>query len=159
MYMNDNSLIKDPFLEKGEIEFLELKKEEIRYLKFDRFLKVIKALNQRSDKGYQSLMLSVDGFKSNSRELYEIEEFRRYVNLLINQVPQILFYIHDKNKMTNQILKSLSNNSSQPASIDPKRARLMIDAIQEQIEKTEDKEIKENLSEFVCKIQSFVNQY
>ncbi|MEH6929868.1 hypothetical protein [Priestia megaterium] len=48
--MNDNSLIKDPFLEKGEIEFLELKKEEIRYLKFDRFLKVIKALNQRSDK-------------------------------------------------------------------------------------------------------------
>ncbi|MDF2056249.1 MULTISPECIES: hypothetical protein [Priestia] len=157
--MNDNSLIKDPFLEKGEIEFLELKKDEIRYLKFDRFLKVIKALNQRSDKGYQSLMLSVDGFKGNSRELYEIEEFRRYVNLLINQVPQILFYIHDKNKMTNQILKSLSNNSSQPASIDPKRARLMIDAIQEQVEKTEDKEIKENLSEFVCKIQSFVNQY
>ncbi|RCX25480.1 hypothetical protein SAMN04487776_10450 [Priestia megaterium] len=159
MYMNDNSLIKDPFLEKGEIEFLELRKDEIRYLKFDRFLKVIKALNQRSDKGYQSLMLSVDGFKGNSRELYEIEEFRRYVNLLINQVPQILFYIHDKNKMTNQILKSLSNNSSQPASIDPKRARLMIDAIQEQVEKTEDKEIKENLSEFVCKIQSFVNQY
>ncbi|ADF39147.1 MULTISPECIES: hypothetical protein [Priestia] len=157
--MNDNSLIKDPFLEKGEIEFLELRKDEIRYLKFDRFLKVIKALNQRSDKGYQSLMLSVDGFKGNSRELYEIEEFRRYVNLLINQVPQILFYIHDKNKMTNQILKSLSNNSSQPASIDPKRARLMIDAIQEQVEKTEDKEIKENLSEFVCKIQSFVNQY
>jgi hypothetical protein len=35
----------------------------------------------------------------------------------------------------------------------------MIDAIQEQVEKTEDKEIKENLSEFVCKIQSFVNQY
>ncbi|MEH7266335.1 hypothetical protein V7132_26335, partial [Priestia megaterium] len=105
------------------------------------FLKVIKTLNQRSDKGYQSLMLSVDGFKGNSRELYELEEFRRYVNLLINQVPQILFYIHDKNKMTNQILKSLSNNSSQPASID------------------EDKEIKENLSEFVCKIQSFVNQY
>lgn len=159
MYMNDNSLIKDPFLEKGEIEFLELRKDEIRYLKFDRFLKVIKALNQRSDKGYQSLMLSVDGFKGNSRELYEIEEFRRYVNLLINQVPQILFYIHDKNKMTNQILKSLSNNSSQPASIYPKRARLMIDAIQEQVEKTEDKEIKENLSEFVCKIQSFVNQY
>ncbi len=159
MYMNVNSLIKDPFLEKGEIEFLELRKDEIRYLKFDRFLKVIKALNQRSDKGYQSLMLSVDGFKGNSRELYEIEEFRRYVNLLINQVPQILFYIHDKNKMTNQILKSLSNNSSQPASIDPKRARLMIDAIQEQVEKTEDKEIKENLSEFVCKIQSFVNQY
>ncbi|MGX1375780.1 hypothetical protein RKD56_002898 [Priestia megaterium] len=159
MYMNDNSLIKDPFLEKGEIEFLELRKDEIRYLKFDRFLKVIKVLNQRSDKGYQSLMLSVDGFKGNSRELYEIEEFRRYVNLLINQVPQILFYIHDKNKMTNQILKSLSNNSSQPASIDPKRARLMIDAIQEQVEKTEDKEIKENLSEFVCKIQSFVNQY
>lgn len=159
MYMNDNSLIKDPFLEKGEIEFLELRKDEIRYLKFDRFLKVIKILNQRSDKGYQSLMLSVDGFKGNSRELYEIEEFRRYVNLLINQVPQILFYIHDKNKMTNQILKSLSNNSSQPASIDPKRARLMIDAIQEQVEKTEDKEIKENLSEFVCKIQSFVNQY
>ncbi|CAH0211013.1 hypothetical protein SRABI82_02140 [Priestia megaterium] len=159
MYMNDNSLIKDPILEKGEIEFLELRKDEIRYLKFDRFLKVIKALNQRSDKGYQSLMLSVDGFKGNSRELYEIEEFRRYVNLLINQVPQILFYIHDKNKMTNQILKSLSNNSSQPASIDPKRARLMIDAIQEQVEKTEDKEIKENLSEFVCKIQSFVNQY
>ncbi|MDI3091608.1 hypothetical protein [Priestia megaterium] len=157
--MNVNSLIKDPFLEKGEIEFLELRKDEIRYLKFDRFLKVIKALNQRSDKGYQSLMLSVDGFKGNSRELYEIEEFRRYVNLLINQVPQILFYIHDKNKMTNQILKSLSNNSSQPASIDPKRARLMIDAIQEQVEKTEDKEIKENLSEFVCKIQSFVNQY
>ncbi|MBT2254348.1 hypothetical protein ABEY43_24230 [Priestia megaterium] len=157
--MNDNSLIKDPFLEKGEIEFLELRKDEIRYLKFDRFLKVIKALNQRTDKGYQSLMLSVDGFKGNSRELYEIEEFRRYVNLLINQVPQILFYIHDKNKMTNQILKSLSNNSSQPASIDPKRARLMIDAIQEQVEKTEDKEIKENLSEFVCKIQSFVNQY
>ncbi|MEG8975525.1 hypothetical protein ABE039_17955 [Priestia megaterium] len=157
--MNDNSLIKNPFLEKGEIEFLELRKDEIRYLKFDRFLKVIKALNQRSDKGYQSLMLSVDGFKGNSRELYEIEEFRRYVNLLINQVPQILFYIHDKNKMTNQILKSLSNNSSQPASIDPKRARLMIDAIQEQVEKTEDKEIKENLSEFVCKIQSFVNQY
>ncbi|MHC5323435.1 hypothetical protein ACYST1_18585 [Priestia megaterium] len=157
--MNDNSLIKDPFLEKGEIEFLELRKDEIRYLKFDRFLKVIKILNQRSDKGYQSLMLSVDGFKGNSRELYEIEEFRRYVNLLINQVPQILFYIHDKNKMTNQILKSLSNNSSQPASIDPKRARLMIDAIQEQVEKTEDKEIKENLSEFVCKIQSFVNQY
>ncbi|MFF2593027.1 hypothetical protein ACFVSZ_06645 [Priestia megaterium] len=157
--MNDNSLIKDPFLEKGEIEFLELRKDEIRYLKFGRFLKVIKALNQRSDKGYQSLMLSVDGFKGNSRELYEIEEFRRYVNLLINQVPQILFYIHDKNKMTNQILKSLSNNSSQPASIDPKRARLMIDAIQEQVEKTEDKEIKENLSEFVCKIQSFVNQY
>ncbi|KRD91326.1 hypothetical protein ASE51_12260 [Bacillus sp. Root147] len=157
--MNDNSLIKDPFLEKGEIEFLELRKDEIRYLKFDRFLKVIKALNQRSDKGYQSLMLSVDGFKGNSRELYEIEEFRRYVNLLINQVPQILFYIHDKNKMINQILKSLSNNSSQPASIDPKRARLMIDAIQEQVEKTEDKEIKENLSEFVCKIQSFVNQY
>ncbi|AYE51277.1 hypothetical protein ABEP42_20825 [Priestia megaterium] len=157
--MNDNSLIKHPFLEKGEIEFLELRKDEIRYLKFDRFLKVIKALNQRSDKGYQSLMLSVDGFKGNSRELYEIEEFRRYVNLLINQVPQILFYIHDKNKMTNQILKSLSNNSSQPASIDPKRARLMIDAIQEQVEKTEDKEIKENLSEFVCKIQSFVNQY
>ncbi|AUO14049.1 hypothetical protein [Priestia megaterium] len=157
--MNDNSLIKDPFLEKGEIEFLELRKDEIRYLKFDRFLKVIKALNQRSDKGYQSLMLSVDGFKGNSRELYEIEEFRRYVNLLINQVPQILFYIHDKNKMTNQILKSLSNNSSHPASIDPKRARLMIDAIQEQVEKTEDKEIKENLSEFVCKIQSFVNQY
>lgn len=157
--MNDNSLIKDPFLEKGEIEFLELRKDEIRYLKFDRFLKVIKALNQRSDKGYQSLMLSVDGFKGNSRELYEIEEFRRYVNLLINQVPQILFYIHDKNKMTNQILKSLSNNSSQPASIDLKRARLMIDAIQEQVEKTEDKEIKENLSEFVCKIQSFVNQY
>ncbi|MCM3018498.1 hypothetical protein ABIC37_004603 [Priestia megaterium] len=157
--MNDNSLIKDPFLEKGEIEFLELRKDEIRYLKFDRFLKVIKALNQRSDKGYQSLMLSVDGFKGNSRELYEIEEFRRYVNLLINQVPQILFYIHDKNKITNQILKSLSNNSSQPASIDPKRARLMIDAIQEQVEKTEDKEIKENLSEFVCKIQSFVNQY
>ncbi|MEK1829976.1 hypothetical protein AAAC51_15490 [Priestia megaterium] len=146
-------------MEKGEIEFLELRKDEIRYLKFDRFLKVIKALNQRSDKGYQSLMLSVDGFKGNSRELYEIEEFRRYVNLLINQVPQILFYIHDKNKMTNQILKSLSNNSSQPASIDPKRARLMIDAIQEQVEKTEDKEIKENLSEFVCKIQSFVNQY
>lgn len=159
MYMNVNSLIKDPFLEKGEIEFLELRKDEIRYLKFDRFLKVIKALNQRSDKGYQSLMLSVDGFKGNSRELYEIEEFRRYVNLLINQVPQILFYIHDKNKMTNQILKSLSNNSSQPASIDPKRARLMIDAIQEQVEKTEDKEIKENLSEFVCKIQSFVSQY
>lgn len=159
MYMNDNSLIKDPFLEKGEIEFLELKKDEIRYLKFDRFLKVIKALNQRSDKGYQSLMLSVDGFKGNSRELYEIEEFRRYVNLLINQVPQILFYIHDKNKMANQILKSLSNNSSQPASIDPKRARLMIEAIQEQVKKTEDKEIKENLSEFVCKIQSFVNQY
>lgn len=159
MYMNDNSLIKDPFLEKGEIEFLELRKDEIRYLKFDRFLKVIKTLNQRSDKGYQSLMLSVDGFKGNSRELYEIEELRRYVNLLINQVPQILFYIHDKNKMTNQILKSLSNNSSQPASIDPKRARLMIDAIQEQVEKTEDKEIKENLSEFVCKIQSFVNQY
>ena len=157
--MNDNSLIKDPFLEKGEIEFLELRKDEIRYLKFHRFLKVIKTLNQRSDKGYQSLMLSVDGFKGNSRELYEIEEFRRYVNLLINQVPQILFYIHDKNKMTNQILKSLSNNSSQPASIDPKRARLMIDAIQEQVEKTEDKEIKENLSEFVCKIQSFVNQY
>ncbi|WP_416433937.1 hypothetical protein [Priestia megaterium] len=157
--MNDNSLIKDPFLEKGEIEFLELRKDEIRYLKFDRFLKVIKVLNQRSDKGYQSLMLSVDGFKGNSRELYEIEEFRRYVNLLINQVPQILFYIHDKNKMTNQILKSLSNNSSQPPSIDPKRARLMIDAIQEQVEKTEDKEIKENLSEFVCKIQSFVNQY
>jgi hypothetical protein len=157
--MNDNSLIKDPFLEKGEIEFLELRKDEIRYLKFDRFLKVIKTLNQRSDKGYQSLMLSVDGFKGNSRELYEIEELRRYVNLLINQVPQILFYIHDKNKMTNQILKSLSNNSSQPASIDPKRARLMIDAIQEQVEKTEDKEIKENLSEFVCKIQSFVNQY
>jgi len=157
--MNDNSLIKDPFLEKGEIEFLELRKDEIRYLKFDRFLKVIETLNQRSDKGYQSLMLSVDGFKGNSRELYEIEEFRRYVNLLINQVPQILFYIHDKNKMTNQILKSLSNNSSQPASIDPKRARLMIDAIQEQVEKTEDKEIKENLSEFVCKIQSFVNQY
>jgi len=138
--MNDNSLIKDPFLEKGEIEFLELRKDEIRYLKFDRFLKVIKALNQRTDKGYQSLMLSVDGFKGNSRELYEIEEFRRYVNLLINQVPQILFYIHDKNKMTNQILKSLSNNSSQPASIDPKRARLMIDAIQEQVEKTEDKD-------------------
>lgn len=159
MYMNDNSLIKDPFLEKGEIEFLELKKDEIRYLKFGQFLKVIKALNQRSDKGYQSLMLSVDGFKGTSRELYEIEEFRRYVNLLINQVPQILFYIHDKNKMTNQILKSLSNNSSQPASIDPKRARLMIDAIQEQVAKTEDKEIKENLSEFVCKIQSFVNQY
>lgn len=159
MYMNDNSLIKDPFLEKGEIEFLELKKDEIRYLKFDRFLKVIKVLNQRSDKGYQSLMLSVDGFKGTSRELYEIEEFRRYVNLLINQVPQMLFYIHDKNKMTNQILKSLSNNSSQPASIDPKRARLMIDAIQEQVAKTEDKEIKENLSEFVCKIQSFVNQY
>lgn len=159
MYMNDNSLIKDPFLEKGEIEFLELKKDEIRYLKFGRFLKVIKALNQRSDKGYQSLMLSVDGFKGTSRELYEIEEFRRYVNLLINQVPQILFYIHDKNKMTNQILKSLSNNSSQPASIDPKRARLMIDAIQEQVTKTEDKEIKENLSEFVCKIQGFVNQY
>ncbi len=159
MYMNDNSLIKDPFLEKGEIEFLELRKDEIRYLKFDRFLKVIKALNQRSDKGYQSLMLSVDGFKGTSRELYEIEEFRRYVNLLINQVPQILFYIHDKNKMTNQILKSLSNNSSQPASIDPKRARLMIDAIQEQVEKTEDKKIKENLSEFVCKIQGFVNQY
>lgn len=159
MYMNDNSLIKDPFLEKGEIKFLELKKDEIRYLKFDRFLKVIKALNQRSDKGYQSLMLSVDGFKGNSRELYEIEEFRRYVNLLINQVPQILFYIHDKNKMANQILKSLSNNSSQPASIDPKRARLMIEAIQEQVKKTEDKEIKENLSEFVCKIQSFVNQY
>ncbi|NLR43442.1 hypothetical protein [Priestia megaterium] len=157
--MNDNSLIKDPFLEKGEIEFLELKKDEIRYLKFDRFLKVIKALNQRSDKGYQSLMLSVDGFKGTSRELYEIEEFRRYVNLLINQVPQMLFYIHDKKKMTNQILKSLSNNSSQPASIDPKRARLMIDAIQEQVAKTEDKEIKENLSEFVCKIQSFVNQY
>ncbi|WP_209369200.1 hypothetical protein [Priestia megaterium] len=157
--MNDNSLIKDPFLEKGEIEFLELRKDEIRYLKFDRFLKVIKALNQRSDKGYQSLMLSVDGFKGTSRELYEIEEFRRYVNLLINQVPQILFYIHDKNKMTNQILKSLSNNSSQPASIDPKRARLMIDAIQEQVEKTEDKKIKENLSEFVCKIQGFVNQY
>lgn len=157
--MNDNSLIKDPFLEKREIEFLELRKDEIRYLKFDRFLKVIKALNQRSDKGYQSLMLSVDGFKGTSRELYEIEEFRRYVNLLINQVPQILFYIHDKNKMTNQILKSLSNNSSQPASIDPKRARLMIDAIQEQVEKTEDKEIKENLSEFVCKIQGFVNQY
>lgn len=157
--MNDNSLIKDPFLEKGEIEFLELKKDEIRYLKFDRFLKVIKALNQRSDKGYQSLMLSVDGFKGTSRELYEIEEFRRYVNLLINQVPQILFYIHDKNKMTNQILKSLSNNSSQPASIDPKRARLMIDAIQEQVAKTEDKEIKENLSGFVCKIQGFVNQY
>ncbi|MFU7587786.1 hypothetical protein ACMX9J_02570 [Priestia sp. RMT2NF4] len=157
--MNDNSLIKDSFLEKGEIEFLELKKDEIRYLKFDRFLKVIKALNQRSDKGYQSLMLSVDGFKGTSRELYEIEEFRRYVNLLINQVPQMLFYIHDKNKMTNQILKSLSNNSSQPASIDPKRARLMIDAIQEQVAKTEDKEIKENLSEFVCKIQSFVNQY
>ena len=120
---------------------------------------MIKALNQRSDKGYQSLMLSVDGFKGNSRELYEIEEFRRYVNLLINQVPQILFYIHDKNKMANQILKSLSNNSSEPASIDPKRARLMIEAIQEQVKKTEDKEIKENLSEFVCKIQSFVNQY
>ncbi len=50
-------------------------------------------------------MLSVDGFKGNSKRIIWIEEFRRYVNLLINQVPQMLFYIHDKNKMTNQILE------------------------------------------------------
>lgn len=43
--MNDNSFIKDFFLEKGEIEFLELRKDEICYLKFDWFLKVIKVFN------------------------------------------------------------------------------------------------------------------
>ncbi|WP_052947809.1 hypothetical protein [Aneurinibacillus tyrosinisolvens] len=107
-------------MEGTDILLFQLQKAEVIHNKFDRLLKELAEMDKREDKGFSSIMLSIDGWNDVPEELYEISQVRRFMGKLIRKVPHLLFYLSPGNQMPHQILASLSDVekfSSGPVSI------------------------------------------
>ncbi|KJD43982.1 hypothetical protein [Paenibacillus terrae] len=71
----------------------EVKKSEIIHKQTERMMGCIRTLSQMESKGYNSLLLYIDGYNDIPDELYEIPEVRIWMKKLFRIVPHFLYYI------------------------------------------------------------------
>lgn len=91
-----------------EILILEVSKEEVVNLQFDRLFNGIKEVDKGPTKGFSSILFSIKGYDEDPRELYEIEKVRRFYARLVKKVPHFLYYVSPINQMPGQIIGALA---------------------------------------------------
>jgi len=92
-----------------EITIIQIEKDEIENLSFYSVQKQVKKLNKKPNKGFASLMLSMNGYDDIPQELYEIDETRKYLQKLVKKIPHIIFYLSPINQMPTQVIASLAD--------------------------------------------------
>jgi hypothetical protein len=91
-----------------DIVFFQLEEAEVVHNKFDRLLKLLTELDKRDDKGFKTLVLSIDAWDDRLEDLFVIPQVRRFMGKLIRKVPHLLFYMAPVNPMPYQILACLA---------------------------------------------------
>lgn len=92
-----------------EIDVIQIEKDEVESLSFKKVLELTKKLDKRSDKGFSGMMLAINGYDNVPKELYEIDETRKYLQELVNKIPHIIFYLSPINQMPMQVIASLAD--------------------------------------------------
>ncbi|MGX1195750.1 hypothetical protein [Metabacillus sp. SLBN-84] len=94
-----------------KIQMIQLGKQEIINLQFDRVLEAIKMADEtdHSWRGFGTLMLFIQGYDDVTDELYEIPKVRRFFARLYKKVPHMMYYLNPVNGMNSQFLIGLSD--------------------------------------------------
>ena len=95
-------------IEGQEVLILEVSKEEVVNLQFDKLLNGIKEVEEGLTMGFASILFSIKGYDDDPRELYEIDKVRRFYTRLIKKVPHFLYYVNPMNQMPFQIIGALA---------------------------------------------------
>lgn len=136
-------------IEGKDILILEISKEEVVNLQFNKLLEGIKEVEEGPTKGFSSILFSIKGYDEDSRELYEIDKVRRFYNRLVKKIPHFLYYVNPMNQMPGQIIGALAfdiikveteenkkeNRHSAEFFLESSLGYCMIDSIEQHIEK------------------------
>lgn len=136
-------------IEGQNILILEISKQEVVNLQFEKLLNGIKEVEKGPTMGFSSILFSIKGYDDDPRELYEIDKIRRFFSRLVKKVPHFLYYVNPMNQMPGQIIGALAfyfikveteenkklNRHSAEFHLESELGYQMIDSIEQHIEK------------------------
>ncbi len=93
MNIEISSNVNEISIENIELLVHSISKEEIKTQNIKRINKCIEKLRETISKSYSKLMIVFDGYNNDSREVYEIEEIRKYVSKLFNENEDLFYFL------------------------------------------------------------------
>lgn len=97
MYLRDNFMEKREVSKIHKLNIITLNKKELQTKDFYQIKHFIGSKRKTKDgvlDYYQKFEIAVDGYNEDSRELWEVKEFREYIRELIDQFPSIIWFLN-----------------------------------------------------------------
>lgn len=103
-----NNVTKNHIIERDSI-ILVITRHEVKSMNLSRARQTLKTFEDVGKHGRNKLMISFLGYEYSSKEVYEIEEIKNYVNKLFNEFPHIFYFLSDINGSRTVFLLCLCN--------------------------------------------------
>lgn len=110
------------------MEYLFITKEDVLNKNLKVAERFFKKIDKKWDKFNERVFIVFDGWDNDNRELYEINEVREYVQLMVSKQPHLLFYLSQLTETLQIVLSCLSNNLT---SIKPSNLKTAVETIKE----------------------------
>lgn len=73
---------------------LPIEKDDVLRMSFKEIKKIHEVFMEFKDSLYQRLTISISGYDNDPRELYEIEEVKKYIKKMIKKYPTLLYFLN-----------------------------------------------------------------
>ena len=96
-------------IEESTLIVFSVSKSELINNDFRRIKKVIELFNKSGKNGKEKLSIVFDGYQDDKREIYEIKEIRRYVNVIYEICRHIFYFLSNFDNNRSIIFACLNN--------------------------------------------------
>jgi len=92
--INDNQITQDD-IKKYDFIHHAITKDEVENMNFIRIKETLRTFEEAGKQGKNKLMITFSGYLDTSKEVYEINDVRKYVAKLLNKFPHIFYFLTD----------------------------------------------------------------
>jgi hypothetical protein len=90
----DNKITPKDIIKSDFIHHIVIR-DEVENMDFRRIKETLKAFEETGKQGKNKLMITFMGYIDTPKEVYEINEIRKYVESLFNEFPHIFYFLTD----------------------------------------------------------------
>lgn len=90
----DNQITQDD-IKKYDFIHHAITKDEVENMNFIRIKETLRTFEEAGKQGKNKLMITFSGYLDSSKEVYEINDVRKYVANLLNEFPHIFYFLTD----------------------------------------------------------------
>ena len=94
MIFINNTVTKNNIIEADAIHFM-ITRQEVKNINLKRAKRILKTFEDAGKHGRSKLMISFMGYEHIQKEVYEIEEIRKYAKKLFSVFPHIFYFLSD----------------------------------------------------------------
>lgn len=101
----------------SDVLFCYIEKREVLNKDFTKINNILQTLQNCKTNAKQKLQICFTGYEFVKKEIYEIDEIKKYVKLLFDKYPHIFYFITNYQYYNNTILACIGNTKKELISI------------------------------------------